>query len=210
MAHPSAATPGRLLVGARLRRLRDEQGLSQAALARRIDKSTSYVNQLENDQRPITVGVLLALTREFDLNADYFAADTDARLVADLADALATAPDGGDVTRAQITELVSRMPDVGRTIAALHRRLVAAESELDTYRGQAANGGASSTPMPFEEVRDFFYDRKNYIDVLDRAAEDMFDQHGLRVGGLDLQLACLLYTSPSPRDVEESRMPSSA
>ena len=25
-----------------------------------------------------------------------------------------------------------------------------------------------------------------------------------------LQRACLLYTSPSPRDVEESRMPSSA
>ena len=25
-----------------------------------------------------------------------------------------------------------------------------------------------------------------------------------------LRLACLLYTSPSPRDVEESRMPSSA
>ena len=24
------------------------------------------------------------------------------------------------------------------------------------------------------------------------------------------QIACLLYTSPSPRDVEESRMPSSA
>ena len=27
---------------------------------------------------------------------------------------------------------------------------------------------------------------------------------------IDLSLACLLYTSPSPRDVEESRMPSSA
>ena len=26
----------------------------------------------------------------------------------------------------------------------------------------------------------------------------------------DVQVACLLYTSPSPRDVEESRMPSSA
>ena len=32
------------------------------------------------------------------------------------------------------------------------------------------------------------------------------------VGNLDLieNLGCLLYTSPSPRDVEESRMPSSA
>ena len=28
--------------------------------------------------------------------------------------------------------------------------------------------------------------------------------------GFDLGLICLLYTSPSPRDVEESRMPSSA
>ena len=39
--------------------------------------------------------------------------------------------------------------------------------------------------------------------------------HGVdvRAGDLDIvqnTLACLLYTSPSPRDVEESRMPSSA
>ncbi len=67
-------SPGRrMFVGARLRRLRDERGLSQAALARRIDLSTSYVNQLENDQRPLTVPVLLTLSREFDLDADYFA-----------------------------------------------------------------------------------------------------------------------------------------
>ena len=30
------------------------------------------------------------------------------------------------------------------------------------------------------------------------------------VVGLPLNMDCLLYTSPSPRDVEESRMPSSA
>ena len=30
------------------------------------------------------------------------------------------------------------------------------------------------------------------------------------LGGDALLAACLLYTSPSPRDVEESRMPSSA
>ena len=32
----------------------------------------------------------------------------------------------------------------------------------------------------------------------------------IRVGSKDISLSCLLYTSPSPRDVEESRMPSSA
>ena len=30
------------------------------------------------------------------------------------------------------------------------------------------------------------------------------------LGGPDLFLACLLYTSPSPRDISGSRMPSSA
>ena len=53
--------------GARLRRLRNERGLSQAALARTLNLSTSYVNQLENDQRPITVPVLVALAERFDL-----------------------------------------------------------------------------------------------------------------------------------------------
>ena len=33
---------------------------------------------------------------------------------------------------------------------------------------------------------------------------------GLGLAGAALQGYCLLYTSPSPRDVEESRMPSSA
>ena len=32
----------------------------------------------------------------------------------------------------------------------------------------------------------------------------------INLGLTDLHTSCLLYTSPSPRDVEESRMPSSA
>ena len=100
----------KLFVGARLRRLRDERGLSQAALARQIELSTSYVNQLENDQRPITVPVLLTLTREFDLGADYFAADPDARLVADLSDAMrVTLRDGTD----QIVQRIARLIEAG-------------------------------------------------------------------------------------------------
>lgn len=186
----------KLFVGARLRRLRDERGLSQAALARRIELSTSYVNQLENDQRPITVPVLLTLTREFDLGADYFAADPDARLVADLSDALAAHSESGDVSRSEITELVSRMPAVGQTLVALHRRLTTLTAEVESYRtgfaGIPAEIDRPRTPMPFEEVRDFFYDRKNYIDVLDVAAEQFFDAHGLAIGGLDLQLARVL------------------
>lgn len=174
--------------GARLRRLRDERGLTQVALARALGLSNSYVNQLENDQRPITVAVLLALSDRFDLPTHYFAPDADARLTADLREILT------DVTPAQIEELVARMPEVGQTMVSLHRRLHDATAELESVHGRAnldAQTGAQP-PMPFEEVRDFFYDRRNYIDDLDRAAEDLFTSQRLRVGGLDGQLAELL------------------
>ena len=39
--------------------------------------------------------------------------------------------------------------------------------------------------------------------------EDEWEMEELRAEVIELK-ACLLYTSPSPRDVEESRMPSSA
>src|SRR6202021_1092335 len=81
----------KMFSGARLRRLRNERGLSQVALARALDLSTSYVNQLENDQRPITVPVLLALTERFDLPPHYFSSDSDARLVADLSEVFTSA-----------------------------------------------------------------------------------------------------------------------
>ena len=62
------------------------------------------------------------------------------------------------------------------------------------------------------------------IDIFDTTLRDGFQQEGISPSVKDkLEIAklldnlgvsfiegCLLYTSPSPRDVEESRMPSSA
>ncbi|NMO01101.1 DUF2083 domain-containing protein [Gordonia sp. TBRC 11910] len=184
----------KMFAGARLRRLREERGISQAALARRLDLSTSYVNQLENDHRPLTVAVLLTLSREFDLAGDYFAADADARLIGDLTEVFAAHSDLGDAEPGQIDELVARMPDVGRALVTMHRRLLSATTELETRNARATGqpDDYPRTPMPFEEVRDFFYDRKNYIHELDVAAEEFFDHHGLDIGGLDEQLAVIL------------------
>gem|GEM_PF-6854454 len=42
-------------VGSRLRQLRRERDLSQAALAQALGLSASYVNQIEHDVRPLTV-----------------------------------------------------------------------------------------------------------------------------------------------------------
>jgi predicted transcriptional regulator len=152
--------------------------------------STSYVNQLENDQRPITVPVLLTLTDRFDLPTHYFAPESDARLVSDLREVLSDT----SATPAQVEELVARMPAVGQTLVNLHRRLHDTTADLEALHSRA-NVDTSTPPqqpMPFEEVRDFFYDRKNYIGELDMAAENLFNETHLRIGGLDAQLAELL------------------
>jgi XRE family transcriptional regulator, fatty acid utilization regulator len=189
----TVANVAKTFAGARLRRLREEQGLTQVALARVLELSTSYVNQLENDQRPITVPVLLTLTERFDLPSQYFAPESDARLISDLREVLAD----GAATPAQVEELVARMPAIGQTLVNLHRRLHDTTADLEALHSRA-NLDSSDTsvlsqqPMPFEEVRDFFYDRKNYIGELDIAAEELFNKNQLRIGGLDGQLAELL------------------
>ena len=47
-----------------------------------------------------------------------------------------------------------------------------------------------------------------YTQYLSR--RDVKTEKNQKVQTMEEDLACLLYTSPSPRDVEESRMPSSA
>ena len=194
MTASSVSAVAKMFSGARLRRLRNERGLTQAALAHALELSTSYVNQLENDQRPITVPVLIALTERFDLPAQYFSPDTDARLVADLSDLFTETGAEHGVTRVQIEEFVARMPEIGRSLVTVHRRLSDATEELEGYRSRATaeTSQPPERPMPFEEVRDFFYDRNNYIGELDVAAEQMFAESGLHPGELDIQLSELV------------------
>ncbi len=179
--------------GPRLRRLREERGLTQLALARILDLSASYVNQLENDQRPLTVPVLLKLNTTFDLDAHFFAAESDARLAADLQDVLTTLGTPAP-SASTIEEFVARMPEIGHALVGVHRRLQAATEQLEQFSAHLATPTAAGdgVPMPFEEVRDFFYDSHNHIAQLDDAAEQLFVEGGLRIGSLDTQLTALL------------------
>ncbi len=182
-----------MYAGARLRTLREQRGLSQSALAKALELSVSYINQLEHDQRPLTVPVLLRLNSRFDLDMGFFAADTDARLIADLQDVFAEDPDGAAITTAEMDDLVARVPAAARLLVSLHRRLRGATEQLERFSAEIDGGrGESATAMPYEDVRDYFYDRRNHIPELDTAAEELFARNGFNLGGLDLQLTRLL------------------
>src|SRR5690606_42039106 len=108
-------------IGVRLRRLREERGLTQAALAAMLDVSTSYLSQLEKNQRPLTVPVLLKINAAFGVDVQFFSEDEEARLVADLRDVFSDAQPGESISVAEIRELATNMPAIARTFLRLHR-----------------------------------------------------------------------------------------
>ncbi|TWB23432.1 Xre family transcriptional regulator [Nitrospirillum amazonense] len=171
-------------VGVRLRRLREERGLSQAALARALELSPSYLNQLEQNLRPLTVPVLLKINAVFGVDVQLFSEDEEARLVADLRDALTEAGVGDGVALAELRELASTMPAVGRALMSLHRRYREVSGRLEQVSARLGEDWqqAPKPLMPFEEVRDFFYARHNHIDTLDLAAEKLYRAADLVIG----------------------------
>ncbi len=164
-------------VGSRLRQLRSERGLSQVALAQTLEISASYLNQIEHDSRPLTVPVLSKITEVFGVDAGFFDSQDNVRLVAELREVLldddVEAPTAAlDAT--EISSLVAGHPSVAQAMVNLHRRYRIATDQLAAAtdeRGDRSMRG--SITAPHEEVRDYFYQRRNYIHALDIAAEEM-------------------------------------
>lgn len=175
-------------MGVRLRRLREERGMTQAALARALDLSPSYLNQIEQNQRPLTVPVLLKLNAVFGLDVQLFAEDDEARLVTELRAALA----GHGAGLAEVRELVANMPGVARAILDFHRGAREANERADALAARVGGTGAATTPAAFEEVRDYFAARHNYFPDLDAAAERLAAEAGLPVGRMAEGLAARL------------------
>ncbi|WP_319437163.1 acetate metabolism transcriptional regulator RamB [Mycobacterium sp. RTGN5] len=162
-------------VGSRIRQLRSERGFSQAALAQMLEISPSYLNQIEHDVRPLTVAVLLRITEVFGVDATFFASQDDTRLVAELREVTMDRDLELDVDISEVADIVNTHPAVARAIVNLHRRyrITTAQLAAATEDRFSDGSGSGAITMPHEEVRDYFYQRQNYLHELDTAAEDL-------------------------------------
>ncbi|MEQ1498029.1 MAG: short-chain fatty acyl-CoA regulator family protein [Novosphingobium sp.] len=61
-------TDNSILAGPSIRRLRRREGLTQAAMAARLDVSPSYLNLIERNQRPLSARLLVQLAERFDFD----------------------------------------------------------------------------------------------------------------------------------------------
>ena len=169
------ADVAKTFVGSRVRQLRSERGFSQAALAQMLEISPSYLNQIEHDVRPLTVAVLLRITEVFGVDATFFASQDDTRLVAELREVTMDRDLDIDVDPAEIADIVNAHPTLARAMVNLHRRYRITTTQLAAATEDRFSDGSGSgaITMPHEEVRDYFYQRQNYLHELDTAAEDL-------------------------------------
>ncbi|BBK40934.1 XRE family transcriptional regulator [Allostella vacuolata] len=164
-------------VGAQLRRLREGRHLSQASLADALGLPVDHVSQLELNQRPLTIPLLLDLNAMFGIDvrlADDGRLASEERLATELGQALSLLAPGEPVDYAEVRHLVANMPAIARALIALCRE--------PRQAPPAAVPPPRAPPLPDEEVREYFRDRHGHIAELDAAAEALHRAVGLAAG----------------------------
>jgi len=162
----------KLYAGAKLREIRTRLQLTQKEFAARLGVSLPYLNQMENNNRPVSTAVVLALAREFGIDVTELSTGDSERMVSDLREALADpvfpspAP-----TAADLRLVASNAPGVARALLALHHAYRQTHERLASLDEALGHEDRSLRASPWEEVRDFFHYCDNYIDAVDRAAE---------------------------------------
>ncbi|MBV1868731.1 MAG: DUF2083 domain-containing protein, partial [Marinosulfonomonas sp.] len=170
----------KLYAGAKLREVRTGLQLTQKDFAAKLGVSLPYLNQMENNNRPVSTGVVLALAHEFGFDVTQLSTGDAERLVTDMREALAD-PVFGD-TQPPLADLrlaASNAPALARAFLELHRSYRQTHERLASLDEALGREGTPVRPSPWEEVRDFFHYRDNYVDAVDRAAEDFAAPEGL-------------------------------
>src|SRR5262245_16138925 len=162
-------------LGGKVRSLRRRNRLTQAELAERLGISSSYLNLIEHDRRPLTAPLLLKLAQLFQLDLDAFSSDDEARLAADLQEAF------GDPLFEEHELLASDVREIAGNAAAARAILAlyhAYQSSRESARALAERleegidvAALDRLHLPSEEVTEVIQRNRNHFPRLEQAAE---------------------------------------
>lgn len=174
----------KLIIGQRLKVLRQSLGLTQGQMASELGVSASYITLIEADQRPASAKLLLRLAEVYDLNISELAPSSNAQLSADFEAVLKDpALEAGAVPRAEIEAVLQASPRIAQALVRLHERLTLQtlhqHSDANPLADRDKVEALTDATSPVEAVRNWLYDNRNYIDALDREAEAMAEELGL-------------------------------
>ncbi len=180
-------------LGGKVRALRRRRGLTQAKMADQLGISSSYLNLIERDKRPLTAPVLIKILQTYEVDLTSFSTHEDARLTGDLMEVFGDELfQDHDTSNHEIEELVSRLPGVGRAIVDLYRAYRDAQDQrASLMRMVDAGTPPPDLRLPSDEVTSFIERYGNYFPELEAAAESVsaeLDPHE-RYGRLARRLA---------------------
>ncbi|PIE13147.1 MAG: Cro/Cl family transcriptional regulator [Rhodobacterales bacterium] len=162
----------KLYAGVKLREMRSSLGLTQKQFAGRLGVSLPYLNQMENNNRPVSTGVILALAQEFGYDIKKLSIGDAERMISDMREVLSD-PVFGDTkpTLADLQLASANAPALTRAFLQLHHAYRQTRERLASLDEALGREDAKMQPSPWEEVRDFFHFCDNYVDAIDHAAE---------------------------------------
>ncbi len=171
----------KVFAGSHIRRLRRELEMTQASMAEDLGISTSYLNLIERNHRPISAQLLLRLADVYDLDLKSLAGNDEDRALAELkevfSDPLFT---GMGIANQDLQDLAMANPQAAQGVAALYRAYLAAMSSASDLAERLTDENKTASldtrHFPIEEVRDFIYKQSNHFPELEAAAEQLWEE----------------------------------
>ncbi|MGH6848463.1 MAG: helix-turn-helix domain-containing protein [Methylocella sp.] len=168
-----ATPPRKIFAGLRLKRLRRDRHLTQAAMAAELDISPSYLNLMERNQRPITVQVLIKLTDVYGIDPRDFMETEGEHSAGEMEQILADPLfREAAVPRGEVRDAAENSPALLAAMARLYRAYAAAR---EANEAGAGTDGDRAEPVPGESpvdrIRTIMHEAHNHFPELEVAAE---------------------------------------
>ncbi|MEQ9639576.1 MAG: short-chain fatty acyl-CoA regulator family protein [Alphaproteobacteria bacterium] len=166
------------MLGHKVRRLRQGEGLTQAEMAEQLGISASYLNLIERNQRPVTVPMLFRLGQAFEIDLREFAQDEEASLIAGLREAFRDPLfEASSVPDVDLRELAAASPAAAGGLLMLYhayRELLQGQQTLATRLTDRGQAGAEGASFPVDEVREYLQSISNHVAELEAAADELW------------------------------------
>ena len=176
----------RIYAGSRIRALRTARQLKQADMAALLGISTSYLSQIEHDDRPLTAALLASLADRFPGDWQPVEAEQVTGRIAALTEALSEPVAAGPGLDAEtLHRFAEQQPVLAERMIALHAAYRQAEEQVRIHDDTLASGVGERSRLPWEEVRDWFHGSGNYVGVLDEAARAVLTKAGKTDADID-------------------------
>lgn len=165
----------KIFAGPRVRRIRNNAGLTQTAMAAELGISPSYLNLIERNQRPLTVQLLLKLASVYKIDLEELQAGGDSmlpQLKEMFADPLLVGELPGDQ---ELVEVSDAAPNVATAMLKLYRAYREGQDRLTDLSDLLAREGhetrLSGARLPIDEAREAFEKRANHHATIEEEAE---------------------------------------